>query len=245
MNSSSHERSSARCGACLLRKRGIKGSSVRCSRLGCCFEALVIAALFVLLALLQNAYRWRQSPRCCRSLRPRRCDAVCSAVRSACCTRLGVVSVRWRWCGDRCGAMRCSCSLALACSALRRSLETRLAGLAAGKALATSHKKSACGQSLAGAAICKADRRTNFSERCHCAELKLKLVRDPQAKHTTSAILAAYPAWLWLAQCSLSRRRRAHGHPCAGQPPLRVSAPCPRLRRRTPTGGRAATRRAS
>ena len=38
MNSSSHERSSALCSACLLRKRGIKGSSVRCSRRACCLR---------------------------------------------------------------------------------------------------------------------------------------------------------------------------------------------------------------
>ena len=178
-----------------------------------------------------------------RSPLPSTAHAVACAIAVQClppaALALGVVARQCRCCGDRCGAVLTRAVPRTLLARTPRRYDGRGAELAACKALADNPKKSACAQSLAGAG------RTNFSERCHCAELKLKLVRDPQSEAHDLSDLAAYPPWLWLAQCSLSRRRHAHGLPCAGQPRRRVSAPCPRLKRRTPTGARAATRRAS
>ena len=97
-----------------LRKRGIKGSSVRCSRLGCCFEALVRAVL-----VCSDAFS------CCTGLYTVAAAVHCARVslavqclQPACCTRLGVVTVplALSWPSMR----SCACAVrASACSSPR------------------------------------------------------------------------------------------------------------------------------
>ena len=117
-----------RSGACLLRKRGIKGFASALLSPGCCFEALVRAVLC--LQCWQPLHSLMEAV----TTLPVRCvtAAVCSSAFSLLHSlRGGQRSLALR--GDRCGAVRCSCA-ARACSAWRatRALRDWEAGRASG-----------------------------------------------------------------------------------------------------------------
>ena len=177
------------------------------------FEALVRAVLCLQLIFFQLLHSLINGRRC-QSLRTRRV-----AVAVQCVPKPAALAYGWSLVATVAGATAEELWLARASPAHADVARSRVRDgrRASGSVSALALSKKRVRPELSWRSTCKADRRTNFSERCHCAELKLKLVRDPQAKHTTSAI------WQHIhhgsgSRSALSRRRPAHGHPCAGQP---------------------------